>query len=70
MVSSLLPGDIEYQLKHYYDNQGGVVTGVSIGFFVGASIAVVLRLLARRFTGAGYELDDYVIIVALVNRLI
>lgn len=68
MVSSLSPEEIAYQLANYHDDQGGVVTGVSIGFFVAASIAVVLRLLARHFTGAGCKHDDYVITIALVNR--
>ena len=69
MTSRLPPQVIEYQLSHINDDRKAEVQGVSIAFFGAAAIAVVLRLLARRLTGAGYRKDDFFIIITLVYHV-
>ncbi|KAF2105408.1 hypothetical protein BDV96DRAFT_655617 [Lophiotrema nucula] len=58
--------DIEYQLAHFDDNNGYVVTIVTSIFFVLSLALVVLRFVVRKWKHIRYRLEDYCIIVALV----
>ena len=60
--------EIEYQLEHYKDSY--VTTAhVSMSICLAlATVAVLLRVLARRMSKASIGKDDHMIFVALVNE--
>ena len=62
MDTSAIPGDIHASRAH-------LILGVSIALLVLSFVAVALRLLARRLSGAGLWWDDWLIIAALVHTL-
>ena len=62
MDTSAIPGDIHASRVH-------LILGVSIALLVLSFVAVALRLLARRLSGAGLWWDDWLIIAALVYML-
>lgn len=67
LIMSLSDGAIKYQLAHIKDDRNpGFIASVSVVAAL-ASIAVILRLLARRWTKVGWAADDYTIVVALVR---
>ena len=60
------PEEIKYQLAHIHDNRSqGFITSVAIVTTL-ATVAVILRLLARRWTKVGWAADDYTIMVAVI----
>lgn len=64
---SLSPAAIKYQLLHAQDDRSheGVVSAMVLASL--ATVAVILRLWARKIMGAKLKLDDYLIIAALVG---
>ena len=62
MDTTAIPGDIHASKAH-------LILGVSIALLILSFIAVALRLLARRLSGAGLWWDDWLIIAALVNPI-
>lgn len=68
MTTSLLPTeqDIQYQLQHIHESRQHEVVASITTVLTLASIAVILRLVARRLTKAPLQKDDYMILAALV----
>ena len=65
----LSPQEQEYRKAHFADNRGPTVIGVDVALVVVANVMVGMRLLARRSTKAALMIDDYLIVVALVRRI-
>ena len=60
------PEEIKYQLAHIHDDRSqGFITSVAIVTAL-ATVAVTLRLLARRWTKVGWAADDYTIMIAVI----
>lgn len=60
------PEQIEYQLEHYNDSYVNEIhISMSICLAL-ATVAVILRILARRMNKASLGKDDHMIFVALV----
>lgn len=59
--------DILYQSEHIHDSKGPGVLASLIICSAFACTAVLLRCISRRMCTAGIGLDDYMILVALVN---
>ncbi|KAI4127061.1 MAG: hypothetical protein LQ347_004750 [Umbilicaria vellea] len=57
--------EIVYETIHFRDNKGPAIVGGSILLIVFATIAVVLRLVARRIKRTAWGADDYTIVVSL-----
>lgn len=70
VMATLPPGEIEYQLAHIHDDRSGELYGTQITCFALACIAVALRLMSRRLIKAKLMADDYMILFALVPRLL
>ena len=70
MALAISPSEIQYQFAHIHDNRSGeIITAGAICLSM-AIAAVILRLVSRRFSRAGsMQLDDYVIISALVSLM-
>lgn len=70
MALAISPSETQYQLAHIHDNRSGeIITAGAICLSV-AFAAVILRLISRRFSRAGsMQLDDYMIISALVSLI-
>ena len=70
MALATSPSGTQYQLAHIHDNRSGeIITGGAICLSV-AIAAVVLRLISRRLSkAASMQLDDYMIIGALVSLM-
>jgi hypothetical protein len=68
LTVAVTPAEIEYQFQHYDDNQGAVITITTSVFFALAVTMVILRLIARRIKHTAWQLDDYMIGVALVGE--
>ena len=66
MASELTAEELEYQILHWDDDLASAVSGVSISFFAAASAAVSLRLLTRKLTKKAFEVEDFLITLALV----
>lgn len=70
------PSEIQSQLAHIHDNRSGqIITSGAICLSV-AIVAVILRLISRRFAKArriskarSMQADDYMIISALVSMM-
>lgn len=61
------PEDIQYQLEHHNDSfVDEVLVSMSICLAL-ATIAVILRVVARRMSKASIGKDDHMIFVALVR---
>lgn len=71
MSSSLIPtpADVEYQEAHIHESRQHEVVASNVAVLTLATVAVILRLVARRITKAPLQKDDYTIIVALVRTL-
>ena len=66
-VPTLSAGELEEQLGHAQDNKSPQMVAATISFMVISTIAVVLRVLARRIQGLKLGADDYLIFVSLVR---
>ena len=69
MASGFTPQEIAYETAHYQDNKGPAITGGSILLIIVATVAVFLRLLARRIKKTAWGSDDVMIVVALVGLI-
>jgi hypothetical protein len=65
--SKISTAEIAYQLAHYEENRGHILTTVSTIFFVLTLIFVTLRFVTKRVRRLNYRVEDYLIIVALVS---
>lgn len=63
----LSPAEIKYELAHIRDNRASNIVVSSVICISLATIAVMLRLLARRLSKAKILADDYMMIFALVS---
>lgn len=62
------PKDIAYQRQHIHDSgQHAAVTSNVAGITL-ASIAIILRIIARRMTRTSLQKDDWMIFAALVQH--
>ena len=69
MNSSLAPSGQQLLSAPYFLNSRGVAELVlCIILMVIATLAVILRLWARKFKGVDFAPDDYLIVVALVSN--
>lgn len=66
-LSKVTPQEFRYQLAHWDDNRGYVVTAVTTTFYALAFVFVVLRFLAIRKIGRKLKIEDYTIAGALVG---
>ena len=69
-MAKLSPSDIQYQLEHLQDNKIPEILGYQIICFILAIIAVILRQVSRRLIRASTQSDDYIILIALVKKLL
>ena len=69
MSSLLSPAEIKYELAHIHDNRASNIVISSVICISLATIAVILRLFARRLSKAKILADDYMMIFALVPIL-
>ncbi|MCJ1268762.1 hypothetical protein MMC22_008650 [Lobaria immixta] len=69
MAFGLSPEWLEYQLQHLNDDRAPEILGVGISFFTVATVAVCLRLLARKISKVRCGHDDYFIVIALFLSL-
>ena len=67
MPSPLPPAEIKYELAHIRDDRASNIVVSSVICISLATIAVMLRLLARRLSKAKILADDYMMIFALVS---
>ena len=73
MASYIAPAELAYELAHYEDDRAPAIIGGSVALIAVASIAVVLRLLARKMKTRNskklqWAMDDYMIVAALVGE--
>ena len=66
-MSDLLPGEIAYQEAHSHENRGPIIIGICSTLLVLSTIAIVLRVIARRIRLAKLGADDYLIFLAEVG---
>lgn len=67
-MATLTPEDVQFQIAHWDDDKGPLVTTITTIFMVFAMIAVVLRLVTRKvIIKISWQVDDYAIIVAMVR---
>jgi hypothetical protein len=50
----------------YHESQKSQIYGVTVTLVVAATLAVALRLVARRLSAAKYWWDDWMLVLALV----
>lgn len=67
MIMALMPQEIVYETIHFRDDKSPAIVGGSILLIVVATIAVVLRLVARRIKRTAWGADDYTIVLSLVG---
>lgn len=67
MAGEITPQEIVYETIHFRDDKGPAIVGGSILLIVFATIAVVLRLVARRIKRTAWGADDYTIVLSLVG---
>lgn len=69
-IPAISPSEAQDQLAHVHDNRSGeIIIAGTICLFM-AIAAVILRLIARRLSRArSMQLDDYVIISAMVSLM-
>ena len=67
MPNPLSPAEIKYELAHIHDNRASNIVVSSIICISSATVAVLLRLLARRLSKVKILADDYMMIFALVS---
>lgn len=61
------PEQIQYQLAHRHEDRSGAIAGAISTVTVLATIAVILRFMARRAIRAKIMADDYFTVAALVR---
>ena len=66
MAGAISPHEIAVETAHYDDNKSPTVIAGSIILIATATLAVILRLVSRRFRRLQLGADDYMIILALV----
>ena len=59
--------EMQDQLDHLHDNKAPQMVAASISFIVISTVAVILRLVARRMQKIRLGSDDYMIVVSLVR---
>ena len=59
--------EIQYQLEHWADDRGPAIIAGSIALIVITFFAVVLRLVAQKLIKPKFDIDDYLILGALVG---
>lgn len=70
-ILAISPSEAQDQLAHVHDNRSGEIIIAGAICLSMAIAAVILRLIARRLSRArSMQLDDYVIINALVSLII
>lgn len=67
MAAGITPEEIEYETAHFGDDKGPAIVGGGIALIVLATIAVVLRLVARKIKRTPWGPDDYTIVLSLVR---
>ena len=67
MAASMPPSQREYQLAHLNQGLSSNIVAVNIALPIVATIAVILRLTARRMKRADCKADDFVLVAALVS---
>ncbi|KAI9681158.1 MAG: hypothetical protein M1817_002440 [Caeruleum heppii] len=65
-MAQIPPEELQYQLANINDDRSPILIAVNFTGFALATIAVGLRLLARRVSGLPLKADDYTILVSLV----
>ncbi len=58
--------ELQYRSLHRNDNKGPTLIVIAAVLIATATVAVVLRLIARRTINRPLNIDDFAIIVALV----
>jgi hypothetical protein len=58
--------ELQYQSLHRDDNKGSTLIVIAAVLTATATVAVILRLIARRTIKRPLNIDDFAIIVALV----
>ena len=61
------PAEIQYELAHIHDNRAPSIVASSVICIALATIAVILRLLARRLGKVKILADDYMMVFTLVS---
>ncbi len=70
MALAMSPSETQSQLARIHDNRSGEIITAGAMCLSVAIAAVILRLISRRFSrAASMQLDDYVIISALVSLM-
>lgn len=67
VYASLPPAEAAYQLSHIHDSRVRDIVSSHIACLVIATVAVVLRFVARRMSGTRVGGDDWMIVAALVG---
>lgn len=58
---------IQYQLEHWGDDRGPAIVAGSVILMVVTALAVALRLVAQKMIKTKFDVDDYLIIVAMAS---
>lgn len=67
-LSQVSDGGVSGDFEHPNANLRRAVIVALYFAFILSTVSVVLRLVARRITGTGFLLDDYLIVAALVRH--
>lgn len=70
MATHLTPAEIRYQQDHIGDDARANVIAANAACLPLACIAVALRFGCRRMSRIKYELDDWLILAALVGSFV
>ena len=52
--------------QHIHDSKRGEIIATNVVCGVAANLIVALRFVSRKFSNAGYGLDDWLIVTSLV----
>lgn len=63
------PEQVAYQLAHRHEDRSGAIIGAITAVTILATIAVILRFMARRVIRAKIMADDYFTVAALVRSI-
>ena len=67
-MSSLTPAEIQYYKAHANDTRQPNMIATAVCGLVVAYVGVFLRFMARRKSAAGFGIDDWLIVAALVGQ--
>ena len=70
MPSPLSPAELKYEAANIKDDRSKDLVVSSIICITCAIIAVILRFIARRLSKAKIMADDYMIVAALVSKIL